>query len=413
MAQTPTPSDVAAVTDILKQVYVSDNIESQLFEDAYAYSQIEKTKEYHDAVGDKAVGFVKVGRNVGVSSRSISQTNATKLGAAGHQKTTRWSLDYTATYVQVKILGPTIAKMATARQSAVREVDLEVNGAIEDAKKDLQRQLYTSGGKITAAAVNSATTTLTLNATDGTDAIVRGWLAEDMYIDIGSASDADSVAAERTITAVNESTPSITISGANVTTAVTDFISRAANRSPSDGSSFEMNGISDLVNDSGTFANINPSTYRQWKSKVVDASNAQLARTHLQQAYRGARQYGGKPDWILTSLEQQEYYYNTLQAQVRFASDASLASGKVDGPVFNQIPVTADPDCPRTVVYFLDKSHLFMVSAGDIQWQNVTTGGDVLSWVQDEDAFVARAAVYENLGTDRRRAHSKIKNLAP
>src|SRR4051794_3419225 len=119
MAQTASPADINAVSNILKKVYTSDTIQSQLNDDALLYSQLEKTTDY--VVGDKAIGFVKTGRNANVSSRSL---NGGTLGAADHQKTNQWSLDYAATYIQIKLLGTTIAKMATARQAATRAITL-------------------------------------------------------------------------------------------------------------------------------------------------------------------------------------------------------------------------------------------------------------------------------------------------
>jgi hypothetical protein len=52
-----------------------------------------------------------------------------------------------------------------------------------------------------------------------------------------------------------------------------------------------------------------------------------------------------------------------------------------------------------------------MFSAGDIAWQNQTTGGDILAWRQDYDAFVGRAAKYCQLGTDRRRDFGELADL--
>src|SRR5687767_12705183 len=124
MAQTAQPADITAAQAVLKEVYTNDRLVSQLNEETVLLSQLERTQEYHDAVGDKAIGFVRIGRNVGVSARSL---NGGTLGAPGHQQRSRWELDYAANYLQIKILGTTIAKMATARQAAVRAVDDEVN----------------------------------------------------------------------------------------------------------------------------------------------------------------------------------------------------------------------------------------------------------------------------------------------
>lgn len=422
MAQTPSPADITAVSNILKKVYPTDEIESQLQDDALTLSQIQRTQDYHDAVGDKAVLFTKVGRNVGVSARSL---NGGTLGAAGHQRTQKLEYDYAANYVMVKILGSTIAKMSTARQAAIRAIDLEVTGAITDIKKDRQRQIFGSGdGKIavcgttsSSATINLSTGLTTTQVLNNNDAIQNGWLDAGMYLDIGTLASPttvlDGTATGTTITTPvtdSDTAPVVTLSTGTVsTTAGTHFIFRSGNVAASS-VSYEINGLGNVVASSGTVGALATSTESTWASPVVTAS-ASLARSHMQTAYRQSRKFGGKPDFIVTGLNHQEDYYNLLQSQVRFASDTNLASGDVDGPVFNKIPVSADPDCPRGVMYFLEKGKLFMASAGDIAWQNVTTGGDVLAWVQTEDAFVARAAVYDQFGTDRRRSHSKITSI--
>lgn len=413
MAQIASPLDVAAADAVLKEVYGPDTIQSQLYDDALLYSQLERRTNV-DVVGDKFIGFTKVGRNVGASSRSISQADGVKLGAPGHQQTKRWELDYAPTYIQIKILGTTIAKMQSQRQAAVQAIKMEVEGAITDIKKDIQRQLYIGSGRTAQCGTTSASTTVVLDPVSGYDAIVRSWLAVGKYIDIGTTGDADAVAAERKITAINdlESAPTITIDGTAVTTSSSHYISTAGNRSASDGTSYEMNGLGTLVSDTGTFAAIDPTTVPEWKSHVVDANGAALARSHMQEAYRKARQFGGAPDWVLTSLDHQEDYYNLLQSQVRFAGDAKLASGKVEGPLFNDIPVAADPDCPRKVMYFLDSKNLFLVTDGDIRWHAADSHGGVLDSVLGEDAYQGAAKCYSNLGTDKRRAHSLVKGLA-
>lgn len=420
MAQTASPADITAVSNILKKVYPNDEIESQLQDDALLYSQIQKTSEYHDQIGDKAVLFTKVGRNLGTSARSL---NGGTLGAAGHQRTQKLEYDYTANYVQIKVLGTTVAKMSTARQAAIRAIDLEVNGATTDLKKELQRQFYNDGtGVIATAGTTAGSTTLNLSTGLTTaqviannDAIQNGWLAgstdEPMYVDIGTSAAPTTVGGDIQVTAVTDSdtTPTATLGTSVTTTASTHKVFKAGNQAASS-VSYETNGLANIVAASGSIGGLATSSEATWASPVVTAS-ASLARSHMQQAYRNARKFGGKPDFILTSLAHQEDYYNLLQSQVRFASDSNLASGQVDGPMFNNIAVSADPDAPRGVMYFLDRKHLFLFTAGDISWQNTTTGGDVLAWVQGEDSFVARAAVYAQLGTDRRRSHAKVQTI--
>lgn len=414
MAQTASPADITAVTSLLKEVYTSDNVLSQLDQSAVLWSQIERTTDYHDTVGNVAVGFLKTGRNVGTSARSL---NGGTLGAAGHQGTARWTVDYTANYLQLKILGTTIAKMSTARQAAVREVTFEVDEGLVDMKKELQRQYYGNGDALIAnCGTTTASATVVLNASTpqiahtSNDPTIKGWLQVGEYVDIGTtASEASVVADAKIVSIVNsESAPTVTIDS-SVTTTSSHYISKSDNRSGT--TSYELNGLRNVVSDSATLGGLTVAANPTWASPVVDAASGALARTTMQQAWRKIAQAAEPPNLIITSLETQEAYYNLLQSQVRFAGDGNLASGKVDGPMFNTLPVVADPDCQRDDMYFLNTKHLFTVSAGPIQWQNQTTGGDVLSWLQGEDAFVARAAFYGNLMTDKRRSHSRIKNI--
>ena len=406
MAQTAQPADITAVQAVLKEVYTGDKLEEQVVNDRVLLSQIEKTTDYTDSVGDKAIGFVRTQGNVRSSARSL---NGGTLGAAGRQERKRWEYDYKANYIQVKILGTTIAKMKTARQAAVREVDDEISNAVEDLKDDLQRQLYGNGDALIAqAAAVTTNATVPLNAVSGATAIEKGWLAPNMYVDIGTTADEDAVVADALISAVNQATPSITIDSA-VTTTTSHYVSRADNRSGT--TSYEMNGLANLTASSGTFGGLTTSSTPLWAGNVVSVGGA-LSQAKMQDGFVAARKKGAKPDLIITSFEHQRDYYNLLQAQVRFAGDKGLSSGHLDGPDFNGIAVVADQDCPDGVMYFLSRRHLMMFTAsGGVQWQNVNTGGDVLDWVQDEDAFAARAAFYGEFGTNRRNAHVALTGI--
>lgn len=413
MSQTASPADITAVQDVLKEVYVSDTVVSQINEDCLAWSKIEQTSD-HEVVGDVAVGFIKIGHNRSGSSRSL---NGGTLGAARHTGLTRWEMDYTAHYQQIKILGTTIAKMASARQSAVRAIDLEVNGAMTSMKRDLQRQIYGNGDAlIVKCGTTSNSTTLVLDPTTGWDAIKTGFLSgtttNPMCIDVGTTADSDFRAAEFLIEGVtlSKTAPTVTVDQA-ITTNSSDYISVSGNRVNT--TSYEMNGLRNVVLDSGTFMTINPSVTPEWTAAAVtDAAGASLTRGQMETTWNAIAQYAGKPNMILTSIEQQQYYYDDLQTQVRFSSDKNLAGGNQEGPLFRDVPVVADPDCPRSDMFFLDTKQLFMASSGAPAWQNTNTGGDILAWVQNEDAFQARIAYYGNLGTERRRAHARIKSLA-
>ena len=110
-------------------------------------------------------------------------------------------------------------------------------------------------------------------------------------------------------------------------------------------------------------------------------------------------------------LDQERRNYNLLESKVRFVGDKKMSEGNINGLEFNGKMFVGDPHCPPNKIDFLSKKSLAMYSAGKVAWQNQTTGGDILAWVQDEDAFVARAAKYCNLGTDRRNGLARLGDL--
>src|SRR3954467_13380853 len=115
------PANIAAVQDILREVWVSDTLRSQLYDDMVLFDYIEDVKEYTDSDGLKASVPLKTGRTGGVGSRAIGQ----QLAPADHQRVGKASYNYKNHYLQIQVLGPVVAKMETDRQACVREVDFE------------------------------------------------------------------------------------------------------------------------------------------------------------------------------------------------------------------------------------------------------------------------------------------------
>jgi hypothetical protein len=142
------PAGIVAVQDILKEVWVSDTLESQLYEDTILLDWIENVTEYTDSDGLKATVPLRTGRTGGVSARGIGQ----QLGAASHQAAGKATYNYKNLYLQVQVYGPVVAKMETQRQSAVREIDFEVKNGIEDFRRDMCRQLQRAGAGILTVA---------------------------------------------------------------------------------------------------------------------------------------------------------------------------------------------------------------------------------------------------------------------
>ena len=408
------PAAIAAVQDILKEVWVSDHLESQLLEDTVLLDWIEDVTEFTDSDGLKASVPLYTGRTGGLSARGVGQ----QLAPPDHQRVGKATYNYKNLYLQVQVYGPVVARMETARQACIREIDLEVNKGIESFQFDLQRQLHRDGtARLTVAALpgNASSTTLTLGASNY-PVIERGWLYEGQVLDVGSLAnpvlDTTGVRISNVVDSV--SAPTLTIDNAAAVTAGS-YLFLYGNRTAADGS-YEVSGLETIVHNTDILGNLNPATAGQgyWKSVIEDNSgtNRSLSIPLMNTVQRKIRQKGGKTDALLASLGLEQKYYEMLQPQVRFMGDTDLSAGNVKGPSYNKMEFRGDPHCLPNRVYFLLKKAIQMYSAGKVAWQNQTTGGDILAWRQDYDAFVARAAKYCQVGTNRRNTLGVLKDIS-
>jgi len=413
------PADIAAVQDILKEVFPSDELESQLYEGTIALDFFEEVTEYTNSDGDGASVPLKKGRTGAVGARGVGEL----LPPADHQKPAKARYYYKNLYVTVQVYGPVVAKMKTNRQACVREIDFEVNGALTDFKRDFCRMLHNDGsGLLTLAALpghtNSATVPL---GAANAPVLERGFIYEGLPLDIGTLADPDASGEGLRVTDYDDdpSAPTITLDvAATFDTTAGDVISIHGNRGGTTNgyavASREIMGLAGIVADDTTLGAINPASAgnKFWRSYVNDNGGTlrSLSLSLLNTTFRHGRQKGAEFTDLLCGLGIQQKYFELLQPQVRFAGGGMLSTD-VEKVQFNNLGLKADPDCLPYRIYMIQKGALSMYSAGDIAWQNQTTGGDILAWRQDYDAFVARAAKYCDVGTDRRASFALLDDI--
>jgi hypothetical protein len=408
------PANVAAVQDILKEVWVSDNLESQLLEDTVLLDWVEQVTEYTDSDGLKATVPLYTGRTGGLSARGIGE----QLLPADHQRVGKASYNYKNLYLQVQVYGPVVARMATQRQSVVREIDFEVKKGIESFNFDFQRQLHRDGtARLTVAGLpgGGASTTVLLGASNY-PIIERGWVYEGQVLRCGTQANPTLDFGGHRVTGITDSVsaPAITIEAASATTAASHLFIEGNALAAS--ASNEVDGLQSVVSETAVLGGLNPATAGQgyWKAtrEHNSGTNRALSLPLLNTVERKVRQRGGMVDALLCSLAVEQKFYELLQPQVRFAGDTSLSGGNVGAPTFNGKELRGDAHCLPNRVWFLKKKALQMFSAGPIAWQNQTAGGDVLAWRQDFDAFVGRAAKYCQFGTNRRNTLGVLEDIS-
>lgn len=415
MSLTLTTADAA-----LKEFYLPA-IREQLNQTNWLLMQVEKNST--DIEGRRAVLSLHVGRNPSVGARSeggaLPGTNSGGSTSIGSQDYAEERVPLKYNYGRIQLSGPVIRAMRSDRGSFVRAMESETRGVTNDLKKDVNRQLWgDTSGQIVSFAVNAATNTLTLGA--ATTRVQQRQIEVGMVIDIGSAADSTSVAEFRTVTAVSFSTlpGTITISGAAVTTATTDFLYRAGLAPGASADGVELTGLQDIVDDSGTLFNVNPSNDPVWTSYVD--SNGGTNRSVSENLFasvmhnveiKSGQMPSGSHFWA-SSDGVHRAYANLLTAQKRFANTLDLKGG------FKGLEVSAgggsvalvwERDAAANTAWYINPDHLVQFEMSD--WDYMDQDGAVLSRRPNIDAYEATLYKYHELATDQRNAHGKIEDL--
>jgi hypothetical protein len=394
--------DYSTYEQVLKEVWTQDRLEKQFYDQNILLDQIEKTSKYR--VGRVAKVPVHLERSGGYTI--VPEAGSASLNPADSQKVDKAEFKHTRHWFQVEI--DTNAITSSEGPLAVASaMDAEVTGAIENTRHQVAAQAFGDGtGNLAQCGTTTSDTEIVLASGD-TWALDRGYLYPGLTIDIGTTADEDSIAADRTITAVDYANNTITISGATVSTTSSHYVSIANSRS---GSTFYgMNGLNNIIG-TGAFGGL---TDERWKSFAIDSAGGDLSLEKLLDVQRLIfQQRGGRPDWNLTSPLQQQLFYLLLQNQARFSGDTGIGAGNDTGAKWAGMTVDAQPDCPDDSWFMLTKKHLFCVRTDKPYWVTQKYGGSILEWKQGSTNLVGALEYYNQLATNRRSAHGKLTGLS-
>jgi len=414
------PVTMAVVDNILKEVY-EDKLRDQLQSDVLTLRRVEKTSEgVSEDVGGKYVRFpIRTSRNHGMGARR--EYEALPMARTQNYASAQVNLAYL--YGAIQLTGQTFELAERNPQSFASALQSEVSGLREGLAKDMNRQTYgTSLGELGVAVTGSTTTLVMLNE----NAL---YFEQDMSINIWDTS-ASAFLTDNTgntefiITSVAPGATSTTVTftpTASVAAAVGDS-ARRHNSSIDATTGKEMVGLKQIVLDSGTLFNIDPTSTTIWKSTVDSNSgtNRALTEGRMIQMVDKLRIKGARPSVIFTSLGVRRSYFNLLSQQREFVNTKTFTGG-FEGLAFagagGEIPMIEDVDCQPNRMYFVSEKELKLYQAGDwsfmnrdgSNWQRIVgqTGG-VINYF---DAYTSMLFKYCQLGTHRRNAHGLISDL--
>lgn len=399
--------DKTTASGILKDFYLP-TLNEQLVNKNEYLAQLEKNDQ--DVVGTEAVLALHVGRNEGIGARKELED----LPAPGNQAYVKARVGLKYNYGQIQVSGPVMRAMKNDDGSWLRALESESKGVVNDLKQDVERQLLgTSDGVIAATAANAAVNDV---VTTATTTQIRH-LRVGMRVDIGTVASPTAVASNRTITAVNRATSTITIDGAAVTTATTDRIFRQGNGG--DGSNQrEITGLQNIVDSTTSLFGVDPASYPEWASYEKDAAGAALSDALVGELIDEISIVSplGVPDWAITDHRQARAYAATLQAQRRFTTDGELFGGFKGieiGTGSGSLILSTLRDAPVKTLFAVNRSDLTEYRASD--WEFMDEDGDVLQRIvtgNGKDGYQATLFKYAEQGVSHRAAHGKIVNLA-
>lgn len=405
---------VAAYADVMKEVWTADRLEKQFYDKNPFLDRVEKTSRFH--TGDKAVVPIHKGRSGGYS---VKPAAGGALNGADEQQVDRAEYNYTHHYFEVELESAAIEQTDGKALSVANVIDTEVTGAVADLRKQITRQAFGNGDALIAQCdTTSSSTTIELLSTGyGYDALERGWLYAGLKVDIGTTANEVAIADGVTITSVNESSsdPDIVVSGSAVSTTSSHYVSIKDARSGT--TSYEMNGLRTIAGSTSTaIGGLDPDTAGEefWKPAHVDTTTTALSLDLLLTMQRKVHQKtGGNPTFVITSLAQQQGFYQLLQNQTRFAGEAKLGAGNVGGVSWNGLTVEAQPDVPTRELYMVTIEDLFLVAPpGGPKWMSDIEGaGGRLRWKQGFTSFVDAVAYRPQLACKRRNSHAAAIGL--
>ena len=387
---------------ILKELYLPPVVE-QLNNEVLLLQRLEARSE--DIVGRRAVVPVHKGRSsaVGVAAEGAA------LPTADNQEYDNAIFDLKYLYGRIQVTGPSMAKTAREAGAFLKALQSEIDGIRNDLKKDLARQVYGSGlgnGLIAQCGTSGPSTTVTL-ASD--EALRKGHLHIGMKVDVGTSGSPASLASASEITAVNLSTPSITI-GTSVSVTGSNFVSRAGNGGA------EITGLSEIISSApttGTIGLLNRATAgnEYWRN-IANANGGTpraVSGTLISTVFNEVRVAGGDVSLMIGTAGMEREVFELLQSQVRYVSPMDLKGG-YKSIEFMGKPFVADVDHPFGRINFLDERFLKVFNTRD--WHFLDEDGTVLKWVTGYDAWEAVLARYMNLGVTRCNVQAVLADLS-
>jgi hypothetical protein len=387
---------LSTINALLKDDTTLNQIQQVVNNSTYMLSQIRNTTTTH---GKQFIFPIQFGTSQGVGARGENIT----LPDPGFGEYMQALGNVKYLYSTLYITGQSIAATQGNKAAFADALKTALRDARDGFTQDLQRQVWGDGTGVLGRVSASATATDTIAVTDpyGLSYIAAQLdnrervmtFRRNMNVFISGSN------VYARIVAVNGN-GTIQLN-APVTVAAGNLIYRGDGTGRTSVNN-EVTGISGLLKATGSYLGINRAGFPEWQSNLLQlgtGTGGNITEESMRIAMDTAEINGtGGPDLIVTSHKVRRRYEALLQSQRRFTTPMQL-SGGYKAIEFDGLPVVVDKDVPPQRMYFLRMSDIKWMVMEDIDWMD--RDGEVLSRVEDKDAYKAVLFTYRDLITTR------------
>jgi hypothetical protein len=268
-------------------------------------------------------------------------------------------------------------RLSNQREGAfLKLLDGETKGLVKDIRKDVNRQGYGNGTGALAAVTADGANTVTVDSVQ--------FLRVNMRVDIINATNDAVLASNRTLSAVDATTKTVTYSGADVTATTSHVLCRTGSWKK------EINGLGNLVGNTGTVHGVDSTlAQNEWhRSTVVAAGGAPFDEDTGHKMIDTIGDIASdEVEFLITTAGIIRRYAAQLKSQKRFNDAQSMTlRGGFNALLFNDMPMIKDVECPKGNMFFLNQDALM--------WVYLPNGSDPgnWDWVDDDGAILTRKA---------------------
>lgn len=373
-----------------------------------------------DIIGEEAVWSVHSGRSNSTGARA----ELAALPTADRQRHIKARRGLTYQYHTIKVSGPAKHLTRGDEGAFARALETEVKAGERDMKNDMSRQVFGQGLTVNSVAGTTGVIgTLSADPVTGTtltfanedESVMRHFFVG-MLIAVINPADGTARAGSTAIevASVDKSARTVEVTAAlNAAIASGDYVVKSS----SDGGNSlgdEIDGLRLIINDSGTYAGIDPTTNPVWKAATAGSTTTGVSEVVFDEAAEVVETDGSgdTPELFVAEFVQRRKLASLLQAQKRYEGrDMTLTSGW-KGLSLARGTLVADRYCPTTYFFGLYQPELQKFVGLDFQWDE--DDGKVLYKALDgSDAVEARFKGYVQLAATVRNAHVKGRLSAP